>query len=191
MKKIFFTLTVILIFVTVNTNAQDKPDYTNDPGYVNFGNMSGLSGFITSDNVTEVNIEGYLLKMVSRATENSDPELSQLLGGLKLVKVYSFEATNKDKKEINTKINQLDKTLEGKDWNRLVKVKSPHENVNVYVKTTADQNNIIGLVVTSLDKNGEAAFVNIVGKIDLDAIGRLGHKFNIPMLDSVKANGGK
>jgi hypothetical protein len=42
-----------------------------------------------------------------------------------------------------------------------------------------------GLVVLALDKPGEAAFVNIVGDINLETIGKLTNRFNIPALDKV------
>lgn len=43
----------------------------------------------------------------------------------------------------------------------------------------------MGLVVTSVGDDDEAAFVNIVGTIDLATLGRLGKQFNIPQLGDV------
>jgi hypothetical protein len=37
-----------------------------------------------------------------------------------------------------------------------------------------------------MESGGEAAFVNIVGTIDLATIGKLGRQFNIPQLDGMK-----
>ena len=45
--------------------------------------------------------------------------------------------------------------------------------------------NILGLVVMTLDKHDQAVFVNIVGTIDLKKIGKLGAKFDIPSLDKI------
>ncbi len=182
MKRILFLIPVLFALAAVTVCAQNKEDYSKYPGYVDFGS---LAPFMNSENMTEVNIEGYLLKMVSGMTSKEDPELSNLLKGLKLVKVYSFKVTGNNAKEISGKIDQIDKRLEDKNWNRIVKVKGADENTNVYIKTTSDQNNIIGLVVTSLNKGGEAAFVNIVGSIDMDALGRLGNKFDIPSLEKI------
>lgn len=182
MKRILYIIPVIFLFAAITISAQDKEDYSKDPGYVDFGS---LTPFMNNDNMTEVNIESYLLKMVSNMTAKEDPELSSLLKGLKLVKVYSFKVDGKNSREISNKIDQIDKGLSNKDWNRIVKVKSKDENTNVYIRTTPDQSNIVGLVVTSLQKDGEAAFVNIVGKIDMDALGRLGNKFDIPSLEKI------
>jgi len=177
--KIFF---VLIIAFSLSSFAQDKKDYSNEPGYVDFGN---LASYMKSDKVTEVNIESYLLKMVSNLTEKNDPELSQMLKGLKLIKVYSFDANTKDSKQLMSKIDQIDNSLTNKNWDRIVKVKGPEENTNVYIKTTPDQKTIVGLVVMSLEKNGESAFVNIVGNIDMDALARLGDKFDIPSLENI------
>lgn len=188
MKKIIYAVLLVFMTASINLFAQNKADYKNDPGYVDFGNMSK---YLNGDNVTEVNIESYLLKMVGRATEEDDPELSKMLNGLKLIKVYSFKVPVKNQGEVVSKIGEINSKLESDDWNRIVKVKSPKDNANVYIKTNKDQSHILGLVVTSLDKKGDAAFVNIVGRIDLDAIGKLGSKFNIPSLDSVNNKGKK
>lgn len=180
--KIFF---VIIFLAASNLIAQDKEDLSKYPGFVDF---SSLSHFMKTDKVTEIDLESYLLKMVSNITAKDEPELSQMLSGLKLIKVYSFDVDTKDAKDLLKKVDQLDNTLMGKSWNRIVKVKSPKENTNVYIKTSADQNEIVGLVVTSLQKNGQSSFINIVGKIDMDALGRLGEKFDIPSLEKVNKN---
>jgi len=73
-----------------------------------------------------------------------------------------------------------------KNWDRIVRVKKKNEVSNVYIKTV-DDDKIEGLVVTNIDYDGEASFVNIVGNIDLDSIGRLSEKFNIPEIG--KMNG--
>ena len=46
------------------------------------------------------------------------------------------------------------------------------------------------LAVTTLESGNEAAFVNIVGTIELATIGKLSNMFGIPQLDDVKKNNG-
>ena len=62
-----------------------------------------------------------------------------------------------------------------KKWDRIVKTKSKGEIANVYIKTAGDEE-FVGLTVVTIDENGEAAFVNIVGTINMDALGKLGSK---------------
>ncbi len=55
--------------------------------------------------------------------------------------------------------------------------------MNVYLKPTSD--GFSGLTVLTMDNN-EAVFVNIVGNINLEAISKLGERFDIPELDYIK-----
>jgi len=79
----------------------------------------------------------------------------------------------------------ISKKLVSKNWDRIVHVKSGDEYTNVFIKSSTSDNNIYGLTVTTYQKDGEASFVNIVGKINLESISRLGAKFDIPSLDKI------
>ena len=47
---------------------------------------------------------------------------------------------------------------------------------------------VVGMVVMVVEDRGEAVFVNIVGEIDFNSLGKLGATFNIPHLDEIPAN---
>jgi hypothetical protein len=172
-------LFVLITFITFNTYAQE--DYSGEPGYFDFGD---LSVFEKGDGVTEVYLESNILRMVAAITEDEEPELSAMLYGLKLVKVNVFEVSDKNETAIRNRIDELNKRLASQKWDGIVKSRGGNEVVNVYIKTSS-KNAIDGLVVTTIDKNGEAVFVNIVGNIDLKKIGKLGAKFDIPSLDKI------
>lgn len=176
-------LLIIAAFVTSAIfvlNAQDNKTYPDEPGYVNFGD---LSLFEKGDDVSEVIVEQNLLKMVSKMTENEDPELSKLLKGIKLVMVNTFKVKDNLTKELKTKLEVMDKQLSDKNWDRIVKVRGAKEYTNVYLKPTTDGNAFDGLVVMNIGESGQVSLVNIVGKIDLESIGKLGDKFDIPALN--------
>ncbi|MBU1098000.1 MAG: DUF4252 domain-containing protein [Bacteroidetes bacterium] len=175
---------IVLVFVFLISSAlfAQKGDYSKFAGYINFGDFESLQ---KGDEVTEVLIEEHLIKMVAKMTAKSEPDLSELLNGIKLVKVNSFEVTDKSFEELKTRAEKIDKELMNRKWDRVVKTRSKDNFANVYIKTESEEK-IIGLVVASVEKNGEAAFVNIVGDINLETIGRLGEKFDIPSLDNIK-----
>lgn len=185
MKILIKIFPVIFLFIFTNVLAQEKYDYSNDPGYVDFGD---LAKFQEGDNVTEVLVEKNLLRMVANATRHSDTALFDLLSGLKLVKVNSFRSSDENKKEIFRKIEDINKNLTAKNWDRIVHVKSNDEYTNVFIKSSNSDDNIYGLVVTTYDGNGESSFVNIVGNINLESIARLGTKFDIPSLNHIHKN---
>lgn len=182
MKHLIRILTALFLLGSLLT-AQDK-DYSGEPGYLDFG---GFEEFNDRETVTEVVIEENLLRMVSKLAGKDDPELKELLSGLKLIRVNTFGLTDDDGKTLENRIEKLNKNLMNKKWDRIVRTKDRGELANVYIKSDS-KDNIIGLVVMALDPNGEAAFVNIVGKIDLETIGRLSDKFEIPSLEKVNVH---
>jgi len=182
MKKLTNLLIILVLVSSATLFAQDE-SYLSEPGYVNFENLSSL--FSEDDLVTEILIEEKLLRMVAKFTDSEEePELSNLLGGLKLIKVNTFEVNKKDTKQILQNIKIIDKDLRRKKWDRIVKTKSRGEATNVYVKTAGEED-FVGLTVVTMDGN-ETTFVNIVGSIDLETINKLGDKFDIPGLDDIK-----
>ncbi len=182
MKNLVKIFSIMVILFSISLSAQEKYNYSNDPGYVDFGD---LAKFQNDSDVTEVIIESNLLKMVANAAKNNDTALYDLLSGLKLVKVNSFKSSKSDKDELIQKMESINEKLVSKDWDRIIHVKSGGEYTNVFIKSSVSNNNILGLAVTTYENDGEASFVNIVGKIDLESIGRLGAKFDIPSLGHI------
>jgi len=180
MKTLINLFAVLFLISAANLTAQ-QTDYSVYPGYANFGNLSALED---GEMVTEILIEEKLLRMVAKFTKD-DEELSDLIGGLKLIKVNTFEVTPNNSEELMDRANSIDKDLMKKNWDRIVKTKSKGEVAYVYIKTAGDEE-FVGITVVSIDEGGEAAFVNIVGSINMDTLGKLGQKFDIPGLDDIK-----
>ncbi len=170
-------LSIALIFIATLTFGQ-KNDYTKYKGFVDFGN---LEKFETSEEVVEVVIEEHLLRMVSKMAGKNEPELSNVLDGIKLIKVHSFGVSEENYPELANIVKSVDKKLMQDGWDRIVKTRSKDEVVSVFI-LTSNEENIDGLVVTTVEKGGEAVFVNIVGDIDLETIGELSDKFDIPSI---------
>jgi hypothetical protein len=169
-KKYILMLLILPAFLY----AQDR-DYSKELGYVDFGD---LTQFEKDDNITEVYLDESLLGMVSKMSKDED---SEMIGNLKLIKVNVFHVDEANRKGIQNKINDIDKMLMSRKWNRIVRSKTKDETANVYIMQDANKK-VAGLVVTTIGKDGEAAFINIVGQIDLESMGNLGSKFNIPSL---------
>ena len=176
---------VILLFLISTFIFAQQKDYSKEAGYIDFGDLTKAE---SGDRVVEVFLEGNLLRLVSKITESEDPELANLIGGLKLIKANILDVTSDNEKILDERVKYIETQLKDKKWDMLVRVRDRHENVNVYLKSTSDDK-IVGLVVTAID-HGEASFVNIVGDIDLTTIGKLSRKFDIPALDKIN-NGRK
>jgi len=179
MNTIKTTLTLLFLFA-LNLAAQSS-DVTKEPGYVDFGD---LTKFEKSTGVTEVTLDEDLLSILAEISTDEDPNVMEILNGLKLVRANVFEVSEQNQSELEARVSSIDSKLMGSDWKRIVRTRSDDEMANVYIKRNNNKE-IVGLVVTTLEKNDEAAFVNIVGKIDLATIGRLGKQFSIPHLNDV------
>ena len=180
-KLIFLFIASAFIWYSVPcTLAQENKDVKEAPGYIDFENLDLFKGI---EKKVEVSIKGPLLKFVSKASATEDPELSKLLENLKLIKVDVFPIDKTITSEVESIINRVSKELESKNWERMVRVKDKEDRVEIYNQFIGEQ--LSGLVVMAVSDN-EAVFVNIIGNIDPEQLGKLGDKFGIPKLDEIK-----
>jgi len=180
MNKIKIIIATVAL-LSINVLAQST-DVTKEPGYVDFGDFTV---FENSTKVTEVILDEDLLSVLATMSNESDPNIMSILNGIKLVKANVYEISDENKDLLRKRINEIDSKLTNSNWKRIVKTRSEEEMANVYIKLNNNKK-IVGLAVTNFEKGGEAAFVNIVGNIDLATIGKLGKKFGIPHLGDVK-----
>lgn len=180
MKKLI-NLFAVLFLVSFSFVSAQETDYSNEPGYIDFGDVSA---FENEDQFVEVILNERLLRMVSKLTKNEDEQLSELISGLKLIKVNVLDVNRGNKDKVDAKVKSIEKQLKSKKWERIVTAKSRGDKALVYIKADNDDN-IEGLAVTAYEDDGSVAFVNIVGKIDLETIGRLSEKFDIPSLGDI------
>ncbi len=179
MNKLKIIIAAIAV-LSINILSQST-DVTKEPGYVDFGDFTA---FENSTKVTEVILDEDLLSVLATMSNEDDPNIMAILNGIKLVKANVYEISEENKDLLKKKINEIDSKLSKTNWKRIVKTRSEDEMANVYIKLNNDKK-IVGLAVTNFEKGGEAAFVNIVGNIDLATIGKLGKKFGIPQLEGV------
>ncbi len=164
--------------------AQD--DLRRDPGYLD---LTDVEEWFDTEPWLEVNIKGALLSLITEASKaEDDPELTSILGKLKAIEVRGYPLTSAMFEDIDRRTSLLAKRLEGQGWDTIVRVREDDERVNVYLKS--DGKTIAGLVVMVLDPSDDdgAIFVNIVGDIDPQQIGRIGRKFNIDPLSDIRGS---
>ncbi|MCG6914610.1 DUF4252 domain-containing protein [bacterium BMS3Abin03] len=180
MKTIKYLITALVLTLVMQLHSQSD-DVTKEPGYVDFGDFTSLE---KSAGVTEVELGQDVLSALASISSDEDPNIMAILNGLKLVRANVYEIDDKNRDQLMQKVNEVDSKLSNTSWKRIVRTRSEDETANVYIKMNSNKK-IIGLVVTSFENSGEAAFVNIVGQIDLATIGKLGKKFDIPSLDDI------
>ena len=87
MKTLLICLLSISLLGSVALAQEPEEAYKTHPGYIDFGSFEK---FQDSAKTVEISIKGPLLKFVSKATAQEDPDFSKLLDGLLLIQVNVF-----------------------------------------------------------------------------------------------------
>jgi hypothetical protein len=134
----------------------------------------------------EVNLSSAMLKFAARIAARQEPEAAEMLRNLKSIRVNVVGLDDTNREATVGQIEGVRRKLESQGWTKMVTVRERNggDNVDVHVKQRGEEA-IDGLVVTVLDRKGEAVFVNIVGQINADQIAQLADKFNIEPLRKV------
>jgi translation elongation factor EF-Ts len=129
----------------------------------------------------EVNINSNLIAMVTNFAKKAEPEVAEILQGLKSIRVNVLGLNEDNRTEIQERITQVRSQLDKSGWDRVVTVIDKADDVGVYIKTKGAEV-VEGVVVTVLSGKNEAVFVNIVGDIRPDRLAMVGERFNIEPL---------
>ena len=176
-----FLATVCTVAIALPAFAADE----NEPGFVDIGELapSGKGQFV------EVNLSPALLKFASRIAKAHEPEAAEIVGDIRRIRVNVVGLDESNRTATVDKIEKVRARLEQQGWSKMVTVREANggDDVAVFAKMRADDA-IEGLVVTVIDRKGEAVFVNIVGTINPDKIAALAEKYDIEPLRKIKVN---
>ena len=153
-----------------------------EAGFVDFGKLmpSAKGEFV------EVNLSAGMLKFAAKIASRHEPEAADLINNLKSIRVNVVGMDDSNRTATMEKIASVRRSLEAQGWTQMVTVREKEggDNVDVHVKQHGDDA-IDGLVVTVIDRKGEAVFINIVGNISADQLGKIADKFDIDALKHV------
>jgi hypothetical protein len=154
----------------------------SEPGYVDFSMLDRLG----QEAKVEVNLRDPMLGLVSKFISEDDPELRDLIAGLKLVRVRVYDAAAAGMDKLLAAGSEATRQLDADGWERIVRVREDGEHVDVYFKPSKNAEWIEGVLVIAMEVGDEAAFVNIVGTIRPEDVARLGDHMDIDGLDRVR-----
>jgi len=176
MKHSIRSALTLAALVGVAIQAENTP-----PGYVDFGKFSPPS---SGGEFVEVHITSNLISMVARLAEKNEPEIAELLRGLHRVRVNVIGLDDGNRAEMETRVKKIRTDLDAQGWERIVTAQKKDEDVGVYLKTRGEEA-VEGVVVTVIESNREAVFINIVGNIKPEKIAVIGERFNIEPLKKI------
>jgi len=177
-----FLLLGAMLLVLPRTHEVLAQSSSRPQGFVDLERLGDLDAFFDEDPVVEVNVEGGLMKLVAAASRSEDPELADLLLGLSGVYVRGYVLEPNSLNDFDQRASRMGERLVDDGWVVVVRFREVDEVVHMYVRMSGD--NVDGMVVMSVEPGQQQAmFVNIVGNIDPEQIGRIGQKFRIPGMD--------
>ena len=135
----------------------------------------------------EVNLSSAMLKFAARIASRHEPEAAEMIRNLKSIRVNVIGLDDTNRAATVEQIESVRRKLETQGWTKMVTVreKNDGDNIDVHVKQRGEEA-IDGLVVTVIDRKGEAVFVNIVGNINADQIAKIADKFDLEPLRKVR-----
>lgn len=151
------------------------------PGQVDFGAFSppGSGG-----EFVEVNVTSSLISLAARLVEKEEPDVAELLRGLQLVHVHVVGLDDANRTELEHRIQKVRKELDGNGWEKVVVARKDNQDVGIYLKTR-NKDTVQGLVVTVVEANKQAVFINIVGDIKPEKLSLLGERLHIDPLKNL------
>ncbi|MBC8002706.1 MAG: DUF4252 domain-containing protein [Opitutaceae bacterium] len=150
---------------------------SGNPGAINFGKFPapGKGGeFI------EVHVGSNLISMVTKLAGKEEPEVAEVLGGLKEVRVNVIGVNEENRTDLESRVKAIRAQLDTQGWERVVTAQKGSDDVGVYVKTRGSDA-VQGVVVMVMEKK-QAVFVNVVGDLKPEKLGMIGDWFNIEPL---------
>jgi hypothetical protein len=172
MKILKLPLTLCFLTLLLAT-----PSYATEQGQIDFADLSTHYG----EPKVEINLSAGLMKLVGSFANSEDPEIGNILSNLESIKVRVYNLNGKLEKA-NSTIDRVSSKLKKDKWETLVTVNNNEENqkVRIFSKSTSNViDGVVVMVVSPEKEGGEAVFINIVGQIDPEQIGKVAKTLDI------------
>ena len=156
-----------------------------DAGFVDFGTLNPIEG----SQFVEVNIKSNLIAMVAALTKKTEPEVTQVIEGLKQIRVNVLGITKENRDDMRKRITDIRGKLDKGGWERIVTAMEKDQDVGVFLKTK-DATTVEGICVTVVDKD-QVVLVNVVGNIQPEKLAVVGERFDVEPLKKIPARPAK
>lgn len=138
--------------------------------------------------IQDVVLDPVLAGLAAKGVSEDDEAMAKALSMVKSVRVKAFElAEGQDASIVDYDVKQLQERLDKGGWSQLIKSVSDGETV--IVSTLYNKaGEMVGLVVMNYEKGKSAAFVNVVGNLDLATLMKLAGEMHGENLKGMMSN---
>ena len=154
--KFCTALLTLLLTALPALAADEEADLSDRPGYVDFSVLAESYG----EPRVMIDLGSSLLQLVG-AMKHDDPVAEEALRSLESVRIHVYNTAG-DTAPAEKRIEHVNEVLSAAAWEKIVRVREPGEQVDIYVKHSDER--IEGVTVMALDGE-EAVFINILGSI--------------------------
>jgi hypothetical protein len=135
----------------------------------------------------KIDIDERMIRMVVGLLDKDDPEVRDILTGMKGVHVRHYEFDAPGQYPVS-EVNAIRAELQQGGWVRIVEAKSRKDGDTADVFTAMEGDRMTGLAIV-VSNPKEVTVVNIIGVIDPAKLRHLGGKMGIPTIDIGKLPG--
>ena len=167
--KMFNAVLALLLTALPAFAAEDGTDLSDRPGYVDFSVLADSYG----EPRVMVDLGSSLLQLVG-AMKHDDPVAEEALRSLESVRIHIY-STDGELAPAQERIDHVNTVLSADSWEKVVRVREPAQQVDIYVKHSEERIN--GVTVMALDGD-EAVFINILGSIDPEQLATVVGEFD-------------
>ena len=168
---------VVLVLGATAAVAAEEP-IESHPGYFSLDEL----GIVDAESSSlDINLSGAMLRLVGAAVLQEEPELAELVSQMHAMRVLTSPVADLEEPKVIAALARGVKALEGRGWQRVVRVREDDEQVHVYLKEV--EGRIEGLTLFVFDPADELTLINIAGRIDVDLLGALSQAFDVPTLE--------
>jgi hypothetical protein len=141
-------------------------DVSKMPGYVDLDWIRIPDG---AAEIKDIVLDPILAGLAIKGNTTDEASLNQALAMVKSVRVKSFTlASGQDESTVAADIKKMQELLEKDKWQRLIYVKDGAETVTV--STLYNGKDMVGLMLLTYEPGNSAAFINVVGNLDLTTL---------------------
>lgn len=166
--------TLLLVALTALAHA----DVTKEPGYFD---LEWIQIPDDADEIQDIDLTPMLLAMAKDA-EEEDQALLEALSMVRSIRVKAWSTDYRDEKT-DQAVERITTQLKKDGWKRLIYVKDSDETVIVNARYVDDD--MVGLVLVAHEPGESAAFVNVVGDLDLVNLFKLAAMIDSEELDEM------
>lgn len=154
------------------------------PGFVDFAEL-GVDA--PGELAVGIALSGPILRLVAEATRGEEPGFAELIEKLQGIFARVYEVPAHRRGSVERVARSAIRQLERRGWHTVVELHGDGDSSYLQIRTEGDL--IRGLAVIFVEADGTTGFINVVGNITPEEVGRLGRTFDIDALERFDRSG--